>query len=127
MQALYQWQLTDHSPTDLKKQYTADEESAGADFEYFGEVVSGVIANRATIHEALAGLIDRPVNQLDPVEASILMIGVFELAHRADVPYRVVINEAVNLSKRFGATDGHKYVNAVLDRAAAQLRKAERT
>jgi transcription antitermination protein NusB len=70
---------------------------------------------------------DRPLGQLDPVETAILMIGMFELQQRVDIPYRVVINEAVDLCKRFGATDAHKYVNAVLDRAARELRAAERS
>ncbi|HSD54524.1 MAG TPA: transcription antitermination protein NusB, partial [Burkholderiales bacterium] len=71
-------------------------------------------------------LIDRPLPQLDPVERAVLWIGVYELGRRPDVPYRVVINEGVELAKRFGATDGHKFVNAVLDRAARSLRPAER-
>ena len=75
---------------------------------------------------ALTPFIDRPLDQLDPVERAILMIGMYELQQRLDVPYRVVINEAVDLCKRFGATDAHKYVNAVLDRAARELRAAER-
>ena len=75
---------------------------------------------------ALAPYLDRPLEQLDPVEAAILLIGMYELQQRPDVPYRVVINEGVDLCKRFGATDAHKYVNAVLDRASRDLRSAER-
>jgi transcription antitermination protein NusB len=126
MQALYQWQLTGHSAPDLRKQFLADETSAGVDEEYFGQLVSGCIEASGELRAVLAGFIDRPIEQLDPVEAAILMIGTFELRQRVDVPYRVVINEAVDLTKRFGATDAHKYVNAVLDRAARDLRTAER-
>ena len=108
MQALYQWQLTQQTATEIKKQFLESEDSAGVDREHFEELVTGCIA------------------QLDPVETAILMIGMFELQQRVDVPYRVVINEAVDLTKRFGATDAHKYVNAVLDRAARELRTAER-
>ena len=75
---------------------------------------------------SLAPFIDRPLEQLDPVETAILMIGMYELRERTEIPYRVVINEAVDLCKRFGATDAHKYINAVLDRAARNIRAAER-
>lgn len=126
MQALYQWQLTQHTAAEIKKQFLESEESAGLDREYFEEVVGGCIARHEEIDAALKPFIDRPLEQLDPVETAILMIGMFELQQRVDVPYRVVINEAVDLCKRFGATDAHKYINAVLDRAARELRAAER-
>lgn len=126
MQALYQWQLTQHTAGDLKKQFLESEESAGVDREYFEEVIVECIALNEELSAALKPFIDRPLDQLDPVESAILMIGMYELQHRLDVPYRVVINEAVDLCKRFGATDAHKYINAVLDRAARELRTAER-
>jgi N utilization substance protein B len=96
------------------------------DREHFEELVSGCIAKHEELSTALKPFIDRPLEQLDPVETAILMIGMFELQQRVDIPYRVVINEGVDLTKRFGATDAHKYVNAVLDRAARELRTAER-
>ena len=126
MQALYQWQLTGHEANDLVKQYVESEEFGGADREYFEELLRSCIKGREQIDAAIASLVDRPLEQLDPIEKAILMIGVYELRSRADVPYRVVINEGVDLTKRFGATDAHKYVNAVLDRAAKELRRAER-
>ena len=126
MQALYQWQLTGQPAAEIKKQFLEDEESAGVDREHFDALLTGCIAGREAITAALAPWLDRPFEQLDPVEAAILMIGAFELQQRVDIPYRVVINEAVDLCKRFGATDAHKYVNAVLDRAAAELRSAEK-
>ncbi len=126
MQALYQWLLTQQSAAEIKKQFLESEESAGVDREHFGELVSGCIAKHEELGAALQPFLDRPLDQLDPVETAILMIGVFELQQRVDIPYRVVINEAVDLCKRFGATDAHKYVNAVLDRAARELRAAER-
>jgi transcription antitermination protein NusB len=126
MQALYQWQLTGHSVADLQRQFAEDEESAGADPQYLAELISGCIVSNEEMKSVLVGLIDRPIEQLDPVESAILMIGMFELRERPDIPYRVTINEAVDLTKRFGATDAHKYVNAVLDRAARELRPAER-
>jgi len=126
MQALYQWQLTRHTAAEIKQQFLQGEDSAGVDPEYFSEVLTGCIAQHEAIAATLTPFLDRPFGQLDPVEAAILMIGIFELQQRPDVPYRVVINEAVDLCKRFGATDAHKYVNAVLDRAARELRAAER-
>lgn len=126
MQALYQWQMTGYEANDLVKQFVEGEEFIGADREYFEELLRGSIAQRQEIFTGIEPFIDRPVDQLDPVETAILMLGMFELRSRLDVPYRVVINEAVDLAKRFGATDAHKYVNAVLDRAAKELRAYER-
>ncbi|HKS54971.1 MAG TPA: transcription antitermination factor NusB [Steroidobacteraceae bacterium] len=126
MQALYQWQLTQQSAAEIGKQFLESEDSAGVDREHFEELIGRCIAQHAELEAALAPFLDRPLDQLDPVETAILMIGMYELQQRVDIPYRVVINEAVDLCKRFGATDAHKYVNAVLDRAARELRAAER-
>jgi transcription antitermination protein NusB len=126
MQALYQWQLTKQSALEIKQQFLESEESAGVDRDHFSALVSGCIDKQEEIAAALTPFVDRPLQQLDPVEMAILMIGMFELQFRIDIPYRVVINEAVDLCKRFGATEAHKYVNAVLDRAARALRAAER-
>lgn len=126
MQALYQWQLTKQPAVEIKRQFLESEDSAGADREHFTELLTGCVEGHDEIASALTPFVDRPIEQLDPVEAAILMIGMFELQQRVDIPYRVVINEGVDLCKRFGATDAHKYVNAVLDRAAREIRKAER-
>ena len=126
MQALYQWQLAGQSATELERQFAAEEGYGDAEEEYFTGLVGGVTAEAAGLDAELQPLIDRPLSQLDPVERAVLWIGLFELLHRPDVPYRVVINEGVELAKRFGATDGHKFVNAVLDRAARSLRAPER-
>ena len=126
MQALYQWQLTQQTAVEIKQQYLESEDSAGVDEEHFVELVTQAIARHEEITAALKPFVDRPLEQLDPVEAAILMIGMYELQQRLDIPYRVVINEGVDLCKRFGATDAHKYVNAVLDRAAREIRAAER-
>jgi N utilization substance protein B len=125
MQALYQWQMTGHSAAELRNQYAGETGYADCDAEYFGEIVEGVTAGAAGLDLELGELIDRPVAQLDPVERAVLLIGLHELRQRRDIPYRVVINEGVELAKRFGATEGHKFVNAVLDRAARRLRTAE--
>lgn len=126
MQALYQWQLTQQSAAEIKQQYLESEDSAGVDEDHFVELVTQAIARHAEITGALKSFVDRPLEQLDPVEAAILMVGMYELRQRPDIPYRVVINEGVDLCKRFGATDAHKYINAVLDRAAREIRAAER-
>jgi N utilization substance protein B len=125
MQALYQWQLTGQTAAELRNQYAEEEGYGDADADYFRELLGGVTDGAAALDATLATLVDRPLAQLDPVERAVLLIGLYELGHRLDVPYRVVINEGVELAKRFGATDGHKFVNAVLDRAARTLRAAE--
>ncbi|MBS0418212.1 MAG: transcription antitermination factor NusB [Proteobacteria bacterium] len=125
LQALYRWQLNDSPWQDLVQEFGEAEDMANADREYFRELVEGVWAARESLDGSLAELMDRPVAQLDPVEHAVLLIGLFELTARPEVPYRVAINESVGLAKRFGATDGHKFVNAVLDRAARKLRPSE--
>lgn len=125
LQALYRWQINECPWQDLVQEFAAAEDMPRADGEYFRELLEGICASRAVLDERLAPLIDRSPALLDPVEHAALLIGLYELAHRLDVPYRVAINEAVALAKRFGATDGHKYVNAVLDRAARELRPEE--
>ena len=125
MQALYQWQLTQQSSAEITSQFVGSEEMHGGDVAYFEELVRECIQQHEAIDQSLVEYLDRPLEQLDPVEHAILFIGMYELAHRIDIPYRVVINEGVELSKRFGATDGHRYVNAVLDKAARAKRTAE--
>ncbi|HQR23664.1 MAG TPA: transcription antitermination factor NusB [Steroidobacteraceae bacterium] len=125
MQALYQWQLTGQTVAELRNQYATEEGFEGADRDYFAALLQGATAAHESLDEQLGGMLDRPVAQLDPVEHAVLLIGLYELREQLDVPYRVVINEAVDLTKRFGATDGHKFVNAVLDRAARAMRATE--
>jgi N utilization substance protein B len=126
LQAIYQWQLNTQPWQDLHQQFGASEEMQRADPEYFRELLERVVAGGAELDETIAESVDRPVKDLDPVEHAVLLIGAYELQSRPDVPYRVVINEGVDLARRFGATDGHKFVNAVLDRLAARLRPEER-
>ena len=125
LQALYQWQITGQSGAELLNQYAQDEGYPEVDPEYFRELLHGVTGSAEALDAALGGYVDRPVAQLDPIEHAVLLIGLHELAQRLETPYRVVINEGVELAKKFGATDGHKFVNAVLDRAARGLRTAE--
>jgi len=125
MQALYRLQLNDGPWQDLITDFATEEDMARADREYFGELVEAIARGRESLDEQLKQWVDRPPAELDPVEHAVLLIGVHELAQRLDVPWRVVVNEAVSLTRRFGATDAHKYINAVLDRAARELRPDE--
>jgi transcription antitermination protein NusB len=125
MQALYQWQMTGQTFSELRHQFATEEEYADVDPDYFVSLLQGVLEDAPALDARLGEMIDRPVAQLDPVEHAVLLLGVHELQHRLDVPYRVVINENVELAKKFGATEGHKFINAVLDRAARALRADE--
>jgi N utilization substance protein B len=125
LQALYRWQLNACPWQDLLQEFGEAEDMARADREYFRALIEGVWRTRLELDTRLASLADREPRLLDPIEHAILLIGLYELTARPEVPYRVAINEAVGLAKRFGATDGHKFVNAVLDRAARVLRPAE--
>jgi N utilization substance protein B len=125
LQALYRWQLNECPWQDLIQEFGDAQDMPRADREYFRELIEGVWRSREALDAQLSSWADRGPTLLDPIEHAILLIGVYELRHRQDIPYRVAINEAVNLARRFGATDGHKYVNAVLDRAARSLRPDE--
>jgi transcription antitermination protein NusB len=125
LQALYRWQLNDAPWQDLVQEFGEAEDMPKADREYFRELVEGVWGARESLDTQLAAMMDRKPEQLDPVEHAALLIGLYELTSRPEVPFRVSINEAVSLTKRFGGTDGHKFVNAVLDRAARSLRPHE--
>ena len=125
VQALYQWQMTAQNLGEIEAQFIADREMGKADLEFFHELLHQVPAQLDVLDAELAGLADRPVEQIDPVERAILRMGTYELMHRLETPYRVVINEAVELAKIFGAEQGHKYVNGVLDQVARQVRAVE--
>lgn len=125
LQALYQQQLAGHDCDELLTQFREQKAYERVDAEFFEESLKAILDGRTDLETKIATIADRPLAQLDPVELGILLIGVFELERRIDIPYRVVINEGVNLARRFGAVDGHKYVNACLDRAAQALRARE--
>lgn len=125
VQALYQKQIAGHDCTELLAQFHEQAAYERVDQAFFDESLPHICENQPDLEKCIDGLIDRPLEQLDPVELAVLLIGVYELQSRVDVPYRVVINEGVNLAKRFGALDGHKYINACLDVAAQSLRGAE--
>lgn len=124
VQALYQWQLAAHSMDELEAQFRADQEGK-IDWDFFHDVLVEIPLQREALDELLAPKLDRRINELTPVELAILRLGLFELAHRIDVPYKVVINEYVDLAKKFGASESHRYVNGVLDKAAKELRAIE--
>lgn len=125
VQALYQMQISGHDWEELQKQFRERRDYENVDREYFDESLAEILRNLAALEQSVADLADRPLVQLDPVERGILLLGIHELESRREIPYRVVINEAVNLARRFGAVDGHKYINAVLDRAALRIRPTE--
>ena len=125
MQALYRWQMNAGPWQDLISEFAGEEGMDRADGEYFRELVRGVCASHEALDDTLTRWLDRRPELLDPVEHAVLLIGAFELKERPEVPHRVVIDEGVGLTRRFGATDGHKFVNAVLDRAARELRPHE--
>ncbi len=125
VQAIYRWQLNHSTWQDLLLEFADATDMPKADHEYFRELIQGVCGASSRLDSDIAQWTDRPAAQLDPVEHAVLLVSVFELSSRPDVPFRVVLNEAVTLTRRFGATDGHKFVNAVLDRAARILRTHE--
>lgn len=125
VQALYQKQLAGHSCDELLEQFHLQAAYERVDKEFFDETLPAICDSQEALESKIDELIDRPLEHLDPVELAVLLIGVHELDVRTEIPYRVVINEGVNLAKRFGATDGHKYINACLDTAAKSLRKSE--
>ena len=125
LQALYQKQIAGHESTELLEQFHEQVAYKRVDQEFFDAAIVEICESQTALEKAIEPIIDRPLEQLDPVELGVLLIGVFELQSRPDVPFRVVINEGVNLAKRFGAIDAHKYVNACLDLAAQSLRSAE--
>ena len=125
LRALYQWRLTGDDLARLLVQAEEAEEYPEANTGFLKKLLEGILAEAEALNQALARHLDRPVDQLSPIEHGILLIGAYELSHSLDVPYKVAINEAVNLAKAYGGTDGHKYVNGVLDKLAKDVRRVE--
>lgn len=124
-QALYMWDMSGSDLVDIDQQFILEHDMKKVDIKYFQELLHKIPANLDTIDEHISQHLDRPFSEIDPVEKAIMRIGVYEFQHRPDIPYRVVINEAVELAKTFGAEEGHKYVNSILDAAAKKLRDVE--
>ena len=125
LQALYQWTLSGASATDIEAEFRVDNDFKHTDGEYFSAVLKGVVGDVDALEALFSSALDRKLEELDPIERNLLRLGTFELRDRIDVPYKVVINEAVALAKKFGATDSHRYINGVLDKVARGLRTVE--
>ena len=125
LQAVYAWQMSGSSVRDVIEQFAHEQAKEVADLDYFEDLVCGVDQHQNDLDEALAPFLDRDIEQVDPIERAVLRLAAYELRMRPDVPYRVVINEAIEIVKRFGAEHGHTYINGVLDHAAAAWRATE--
>ncbi len=125
LQAVYAWQMSNSPIAKVIEQFQHEQDMEIADLQYFEDLVRGVAKHHDELDVDLEKYLDRTLAQVDPIERAVLLIAAFELRHRPDVPYRVVINEAIETSKRFGSDQGHTYVNGVLDKAAADWRTAE--
>lgn len=127
LQGLYQWQLAGTDPLTIAEQLSDADDFSKIDNDYFKLLLTGAVACAADMEQLIAPLLDRAYKSLSPVERGILLLAGYEFKSQPEVPYRVIINEAIELAKSFGGTDGHKYVNGVLDKMAAQLRAVEFT
>ncbi|MBJ7308829.1 transcription antitermination factor NusB [Rugamonas sp. CCM 8940] len=125
LQGLYQWLLNNEDATKVVNNIRAAHGFDKADSDHFTVLLYGTIKDSVALRETFAPLVDRSIHELSPIEHAVLLIGAFELKNNLEIPYRVVINEAVELTKSFGGIDGHKYVNGVLDKLAAKLRPEE--
>lgn len=125
VQALYQWQLAQEDIATIEAQFHTDHSMAKVDTQFFGELLHGIPANLEEIDAAYDQFLDRKAESLDPVSRAVLRLGTYELLYRIDVPYKVVINESVNLARTFGPTEAHKYINGILDKVAGITRRVE--
>lgn len=125
VQALYQWQMTGQNLNDIEQQFYLEWDIKKTQRNYFKELLHGIPAQLDVLDNALKEFVDREVERIDPVERAILRIGAYELFNRHDMPYKVILNESINLAKRFGATESHKYINSVLDKIARKQRTLE--
>ncbi|EKN5160548.1 transcription antitermination factor NusB [Yersinia enterocolitica] len=123
VQALYSWQLSKNDIADVELQFLSEQDVKDVDIAYFRELLSGVAVNAASLDALMAPVLSRQLEELGQVERAVLRIALFELSKRDDVPYKVAINEAIELAKTFGAADSHKFVNGVLDKVAPMIRK----
>lgn len=125
VQALYQWQMTGANLNDIEQHFLEEQLLKGAQRTYFDEIFRGVPKQLDVIDQHLSEFVDRPVNAIDPVERAVLRIGTYELVYRLETPYRVIINEGINLAKCFGAEGSHRYINGILDKVAQKVRVVE--
>jgi N utilization substance protein B len=125
LQALYQWTLSGAALADIEAEFRVDNDFRHTDGDYFTAILKGVTSDVDALEALFSPALDRSLDDLDPIERNLLRLGAFELRDRIDVPYKVVINEAVSLAKKFGATESHRYINGVLDKVARDLRTIE--
>jgi N utilization substance protein B len=125
LQGLYEWQVSDNKPAEIETQYLIEKETGNVDVSYFRELIRKIPLNCEELDSHIAPLISRPLHEVDLVELAVLRLGTYELVFHPEIPYRVVINEAVELAKMFGADQGHRFVNGIMDRLAASLRSLE--
>lgn len=125
LQAIYAWQISGGNVQSVVAQFAHEQAREIADLAYFEALVHGVLEHRKDLDEALAPYLDRGIEEVDAIERAALRVAAYEMRYRLDVPYRVVINEAIESAKRFGSEHGHTYVNGVLDRASVEWRKVE--
>lgn len=125
MQALYQWDHTGQESAEILLQFLEELDDDQVELGYFTDLAKGVIEAIPDIDELMSSYLDRPITELNPVERAILRLSIYELKHRLDIPYRVVINEALEIGKKYGSDQGHKYINGVLDKLAPRLRPTE--
>lgn len=118
LQALYQWQLANHSTEELLAQYVEDDNWEKADKDYFVDLVSQSIAEELNLLEKAQPYLEFPAENIDPIEKAILLLASYEIAHKPETPTKVILSEAINLCKKFGSTDGYKFINGVLDKIA---------
>lgn len=125
LQALYQWQVSGQTSVDISAQFAEDQNLKGVERGYFEELLAKVPLHADELDTYIKPQLDRPLHEVDPVERAILRLGTYELVYRKDIPYRVVINESIELAKSFGGEQGHKYVNSALDGVAKLARPEE--
>jgi transcription antitermination protein NusB len=125
LQAMYQWQISSTPLADLELQFLTQEIRKKTDLEYFKELMHAIPTQTDDIDNVMKPFLSRPLDELDPIELAILRIAIYELTQRLDIPYRVAINEALELTKKFGSIEGYKFVNGVLDQVAKQVRRVE--
>jgi len=125
LQAMYQWQLAETALIDLEQEFLRYHIDKPLDLDYFKELIYGIPRSQIELDNEIRPYISRPFNEIDPVELAVLRMAIYELLKRPDVPYRVIINEALELTKKFGSVEGHKFVNGILDRVARKNRATE--
>ncbi|MCC5791543.1 MAG: transcription antitermination factor NusB [Legionellaceae bacterium] len=125
LQALYQWQLSGLEASEIEAQFRVTNNMERVDVPYFSDLFQGIIQQKKTVDELFEPYLDRELSALNPVELAIIRLGTYELAYCPELPWRVVLDEAINIGREYGSTDGHKYVNGILNQVAQRLRTVE--